>query len=41
VQVLSDPSLRAKLAARSHAAYEQYFSWSAIASRFAELLRPD
>jgi glycosyltransferase involved in cell wall biosynthesis len=41
VQVLSDASLRAKLAVRSRAAYEQHFSWPAIASRFAQLLRLD
>lgn len=38
IRVLADPILRADLASRSRAAYQQHFSWSAIADRFAALL---
>jgi hypothetical protein len=38
-RVLSDPAYRASLAARSRAAHQRYFSWSAIAARYAEELR--
>jgi glycosyltransferase involved in cell wall biosynthesis len=36
VRVLSDSGYRASLAAQSHRAHEQYFSWKAIAARYAE-----
>lgn len=36
VRVLSDSGYRASLAAQSHRAYEQYFSWKAIAARYVE-----
>jgi len=35
-RVLSDGGYRASLAARSRRAHEQYFSWQAIAARYAE-----
>ena len=38
VRVLSDAAYRMNLAARSRAAYETYFAWPAIASRFSALL---
>jgi glycosyltransferase involved in cell wall biosynthesis len=38
IPVLSDSVLRAELAARSHAAYQKHFSWTAIAAKFAALL---
>ncbi len=38
VRVLSDSALRADLASRSRVAYQQYFSWDAIAGRFAAFL---
>ncbi len=38
-KVLSDDALRASLAERSRRAQEQYFSWRAIAARYAETLR--
>jgi glycosyltransferase involved in cell wall biosynthesis len=38
-RVLFDGEYRASLAARSAAAHEKYFSWPAIASRYAEELR--
>ncbi len=38
VKVLSDRAFGAELAARSRAAYQQHFSWPAIAARFAALL---
>lgn len=42
VRVLSENDLRAQLAQRSRAAQEKYFSWSAIAERYAGFLRdPD
>jgi len=42
VRVLSQNALRAQLAQRSRAAQEKYFSWSAIADRYASfLLDPD
>ena len=42
VRVLSQNDLRAQLAQRSRAAQEKYFSWSAIAERYASfLLDPD
>jgi glycosyltransferase involved in cell wall biosynthesis len=37
-RVLSDPALRISLAERSRRAQEQYFSWRAIAARYAEAL---
>ena len=40
VRVLSDPVFRKELAARSRAAYQGHFSWSAISRLFATLLRP-
>jgi glycosyltransferase involved in cell wall biosynthesis len=39
VRVLSDREYRASLAERSRRAYEQYFSWKAIAARYAEAIR--
>jgi glycosyltransferase involved in cell wall biosynthesis len=39
VRVLADPDYRAELAARSRAAYQEHFSWIAIARRFAAVLR--
>jgi glycosyltransferase involved in cell wall biosynthesis len=36
VRVLSDSGYRAALAAQSRRAHEQYFSWKAIAARYAE-----
>jgi glycosyltransferase involved in cell wall biosynthesis len=36
VRVLSDGEYRASLAAQSRRAHEQYFSWKAIAARYAE-----
>jgi glycosyltransferase involved in cell wall biosynthesis len=39
VRVLSDPSYRAGLAARSRSAYREHFAWPAIARQFAVLLR--
>lgn len=39
VRVLSDSAYRQDLAARSRAAYRAHFSWTAIASQFAPLLR--
>lgn len=39
IHVLQDPVYRAGLAQRSHVAYQTYFSWTAIASQFAALLR--
>lgn len=41
VQVLSDRSLRLDLVRRSRNAHEQFFSWTAIASRYAEFLSED
>jgi glycosyltransferase involved in cell wall biosynthesis len=38
VRVLSDSALRAELSSRSLAAYQQHFSWEAIAGRFADFL---
>jgi glycosyltransferase involved in cell wall biosynthesis len=38
-RVLSDGEYRASLAERSRQAYEQYFSWKAIAAKYAEALR--
>jgi glycosyltransferase involved in cell wall biosynthesis len=38
-RVLSDREYRASLAERSRRAYEQYFSWKAIAARYAQELR--
>jgi hypothetical protein len=38
LKVLTDSEYRASLAARSRAAQQQYFSWSAIAARYAEVL---
>jgi glycosyltransferase involved in cell wall biosynthesis len=40
-RVLSDRIYREELAARSRAAYQYYFSWPAIAARFAALLNPN
>jgi glycosyltransferase involved in cell wall biosynthesis len=39
LKVLSDPEYRAVLAERSRRAQENYFSWKAIAARYAEALR--
>jgi glycosyltransferase involved in cell wall biosynthesis len=39
VRILSDASLRAELSARSRTTYERYFAWTAIAARFATILR--
>jgi glycosyltransferase involved in cell wall biosynthesis len=39
LRVLEDEHYRASLAQRSWVAQQQYFSWSAIASRYAEFLR--
>jgi glycosyltransferase involved in cell wall biosynthesis len=39
VRVLSEREYRASLAARSRRAYEQYFSWEAIAAQYAEAIR--
>jgi glycosyltransferase involved in cell wall biosynthesis len=39
LKVLSDPEYRALLAERSRRAQENYFSWKAIAARYAEALR--
>ena len=38
VRLLSDPAYRAKLAARSSAAYQTHFAWPAIAARFSTFL---
>src|SRR5580692_9682689 len=40
LKVLSDPEYRAVLAERSRRAQDKYFSWKAIAARYAEALRP-
>ena len=37
-KVLADDGLRATLAERSRHAYSQYFSWQAIATRYADVL---
>jgi glycosyltransferase involved in cell wall biosynthesis len=39
VRVLSEREYRTSLAERSRRAYEQYFTWKAIAARYAEALR--
>jgi glycosyltransferase involved in cell wall biosynthesis len=39
LRVLTNPVYRAQLAARSRIAQDKYFSWSAIAARYAEELR--
>jgi glycosyltransferase involved in cell wall biosynthesis len=39
--VLSDARLRGELAGRSRMAFERYFSWKAIAARYAEVLSLD
>jgi hypothetical protein len=39
LRVLEDEHYRASLAQRSWLAQRQYFSWHAIAARYAELLR--
>jgi glycosyltransferase involved in cell wall biosynthesis len=39
VRVLSDPHYRAELAARSRSAYNEHFSWAAIARRYASMLK--
>jgi hypothetical protein len=39
VRVLEDEHYRASLAQRSWLAHQQYFSWRAIAARYAEFLR--
>jgi glycosyltransferase involved in cell wall biosynthesis len=39
VRVLSDREYHARLAERSRAAYKNHFSWSAIAARYASLLK--
>jgi len=38
LQVLGDAKYREQLAARSRSAQKEYFSWEAIAARYAELL---
>ncbi len=38
LRVLSDSALRAELASRSRVTYQEYFSWTAIAARFATFL---
>jgi glycosyltransferase involved in cell wall biosynthesis len=38
VRVLADPQLWLDLHERSRRAYEKYFSWEAVASRFLEVL---
>jgi glycosyltransferase involved in cell wall biosynthesis len=38
VRVLNDREYRASLAERSRQAYTEYFSWQAIAARYAEAL---
>jgi len=38
--VLSDTEYRSLLAERSRHAQEKYFSWRAIATKYAETLRP-
>jgi glycosyltransferase involved in cell wall biosynthesis len=38
VQVLANPNLSAELSSRSHSAYQNHFSWPAIAARFVKLL---
>ncbi len=40
LKVLADHEYRASLAERSRRAQDQYFSWKAIATRYAEVLRP-
>ena len=39
IRVLSDPVYRDRLAAQSRVAYQRYFSWRAIAGRYAEAMR--
>jgi glycosyltransferase involved in cell wall biosynthesis len=41
LKVLSDPEYRAVLAERSRRAQDKYFSWKAIAARYAEALRSE
>ena len=41
LRVLGDESYRALLAERSRQAQERYFSWRAIAAKFAQALRKD
>jgi glycosyltransferase involved in cell wall biosynthesis len=41
LSVLSDRRLREELAERSRMAFEKYFSWKAIATRYAEVLSRD
>jgi glycosyltransferase involved in cell wall biosynthesis len=41
LNVLSDARLREQLAARSREAFEQHFSWKAIAQRYVEVLSRD
>jgi len=40
VRVLGDRDYHARLAERSRAAYKKHFSWEAIASQYASLLKP-
>jgi hypothetical protein len=40
VQVFSDAELRRRLVERSRGAYREFFSWDAVARRYAQLLRP-
>jgi glycosyltransferase involved in cell wall biosynthesis len=40
VRVLGDREYHARLAERSRAAYKKHFSWEAIASQYASLLKP-
>ncbi len=39
LRILSDPEYHASLAERSRCAHEKYFSWKAIAARYAEAMR--
>ena len=39
VRILANSELREELSARSRTAYETHFAWSAIAKKFAALLR--
>lgn len=41
LRVLSDPALRRNLSAKSAMAYQEHFSWHAIAARFAALLESE
>jgi glycosyltransferase involved in cell wall biosynthesis len=41
LKVLSDPEYREALGEKSQRAQEKYFSWKAIAGRYAESLRSE